>query len=44
MHEWRKPQPTRVGFAVWATIILVGLALLSVAAGVAPDPMFFDLP
>jgi hypothetical protein len=37
MHEWRKPQqPTHVGFVVLAAIILAGLALLSVALGVAP--------
>jgi len=36
MHDWRKPQPTRDDFVVWAAIILVGLALLSLASGVAP--------
>jgi lipoprotein signal peptidase len=31
-----KQKPTDVTFLVWAVIILVGLALLSVALGVAP--------
>jgi hypothetical protein len=41
-----KHKPNDVTFLVWAVIILVGLALLSVALGVAPlpEPGIFDDP
>jgi hypothetical protein len=41
-----KQKPTDVTFLVWAVIILVGLALLSVALGVAPlsEPGIFNGP
>jgi len=37
---------TDIIFVVWAAIILVGLALLSIALGVAPlaDPAIFNAP
>jgi hypothetical protein len=36
---------TNITFGVWAAIILVGLALLSIASGVAPlsEPAIFPL-
>jgi hypothetical protein len=42
----RKQKSNDVAFVVWAVIILVGLALLSVALGVAPlaDPAIFNAP
>jgi hypothetical protein len=41
-----KQKPTDVTFLVWAVIVLVGLALLSVALGVAPliEPGIFNGP
>jgi hypothetical protein len=41
-----KQKPNDVTFLMWAVIILVGLALLSVALGVAPlsEPGIFDDP
>jgi hypothetical protein len=44
MHGKRKP--IDVTFVVWAAIILVGLAFLSVALGVAPitEPAIFTVP
>jgi hypothetical protein len=41
-----KQKPPDVTFLVWAVIILVGLALLSVAVGVAPlsEPGIFNGP
>jgi hypothetical protein len=41
-----KRKPIDLTFIVWATIILVGLAFLSVALGVAPaiEPAIFNAP
>jgi hypothetical protein len=41
-----KRKPIDVTFVVWAVIILVGLALLSVWLGVAPEiePAIFNAP
>jgi hypothetical protein len=35
-----------IGFVVWASIVLIGLAILSIALGVAPaaDPAIFVTP
>jgi hypothetical protein len=35
-----------VGFGVWALIVLTGLAIVSIALGVAPvvDPVIFTAP
>jgi hypothetical protein len=37
---------SEIGFGVWASIILIGLAIVSVALGVAPvvDPTIFPAP
>ena len=37
---------TNIAFGVWAAIILVGLALLSITLGVAPlaEPAIFNAP
>ncbi|HLK83631.1 MAG TPA: hypothetical protein VKT99_19365 [Xanthobacteraceae bacterium] len=40
-----RPASADIAFGVWASIILIGLAILSVALGVAPvaDPSAFTL-
>ena len=37
---------SEIGFGVWASIVLIGLAIVSVALGVAPvvDPTIFPAP